>query len=118
LPRLPKQNFFKRLTELLSILSARLKAVFSTLLSVEIGELHLVKNVKLKNVAMIIREYLKACMQRRQLAAGLGSVFRLPRPLSLVNKTKLIYNKNILLKRRTNDADSELVIKNFILPTA
>ena len=36
-------------------------------LSVGIDEVHLVKNVKLKNVDMINRDFFKACMQRTGL---------------------------------------------------
>ena len=39
-------------------------------LSVGIDEVHLVKNVKLKNVDMINRDFFKACMQRAGIAAG------------------------------------------------
>jgi len=62
-PRFPKQNFFRRKIELLSILSASFKAAFSILFSVGIGELHFVKNDNTKKVVIKSRVCLKACIQ-------------------------------------------------------
>ena len=51
-PRLPKEYLFKRFNEWPSMFSARFSAAFSIFLSSVIGDLHLMKNVEVRNVAM------------------------------------------------------------------
>jgi len=69
LPRLPKEYFFKRFSELLSMLFARLRAASSMFLSSKMGFLHLVKNVRAKRVVMKI----KTCLKLAYNVSGLSA---------------------------------------------